>query len=130
MESGPLVPANRAVVQEMQPSPSPETARPPLLYASLGSQESGLGEYVRVLMKRKWTVLACLVTIVGVVAIASLRTTKVYEAGGSIVVRKPESGLMNFKDSGSLGMDYYDPTELDTEVKVIQSDLLALEVIK
>ena len=129
MEPGPLVPSNRRVVEEMQPAAT-SIGRPPALYANTWSQESALGEYARVLIKRKWTILACLVTIFGVVAIASLRTTKVYEASGSIVIRKPDSGLMNFKDSGSLSLDYYDPTELDTEVKIIQSDLLALEVIK
>ena len=130
METGPLVPTNRAVVQELQPAVAPEFSRLPTLYGNAGAQESSLGEYARVLIKRKWTVLACLATIFGLVAIASLRTTKVYEASGSIVIHKADSGLVNFKDSGTLSLDYYDPTELETEVKVIQSDLLALQVIK
>ena len=128
MESGPLVPANQAAAQPLQAVT--EIGRPPNLYANAWSQDSGLGEYARVLIKRKWTVLACMVTIFGVVAIASLRTTKVYEASGSIAVRKPDPGLANFKDAGTLTLDYYDPTELETEVRIIQSDLLALEVIK
>ena len=31
---------------------------------------------------------------------------------------------------GGLAVDYYDPTDLDTEVRILQSDLLALQVIK
>ena len=131
MESGPLVPGNHAVVHEMQPT-GYELGRfaNPRVYVDAGPRENALGEYARILIKRKWTVLACLFTIFGVVAIASLKTTKVYEAGGSIAINKADSGLVNFKDSGTLSLDYYDPSELETEVKIIQSDLLALQVVK
>ena len=32
------------------------------------------------------------------------------------------------KNSATFSLDYYDPTELETEVKILQSDLLALQV--
>jgi exopolysaccharide transport family protein len=102
----------------------------PRVYPELLSQESALGEYVRVLVKRKWTVLACLVTIFSLVAIASLKMTPVYEASGSIAINKPDSGLVNFNNSPTFSVDYYDPTEMETEVKILQSDLLALQVVK
>ena len=131
MDSGPLVQANNPTVREMQPAGA-EFGRPtgPRVYPELLSQESALGEYVRVLMKRKWTVLACLFTIFSVVAIASLKMTPVYEASGSIEINKPDSGLVNFSNSPTFNVDYYDPTELETEVKILQSDLLALQVVK
>ena len=131
MESGPLVQANTPTVREMQPA-GVDFGRPigPRLYPELVSQESALGEYVRVLMKRKWTVLACLFTVFSVVAIASLKMTPVYEASGSIAINKPDSGLVNFNNSPTFNLDYFDPTELDTEVKILQSDLLALQVVK
>jgi exopolysaccharide transport family protein len=102
----------------------------PRIYPELLSQESALGEYVRVLVKRKWTILACLIIIFSVVAIASLKMTPVYEASGSIAINKPDSGLVNFSNSPTFSVDYYDPTEMETEVKILQSDLLALQVIK
>jgi len=131
MDSGPLVQANTTTVREMQPA-GVDLGRPigPRVYPELISQESALGEYVRVLMKRKWTVLACLFTIFSVVAIASLKMTPVYEASGSIAINKPDSGLVNFNNSPTFNLDYFDPTELDTEVKILQSDLLALQVVK
>jgi succinoglycan biosynthesis transport protein ExoP len=131
MESGPLVQANTPTVREMQPA-GVDFGRSigPRLYPELVSQESALGEYVRVLMKRKWTVLACLFTVFSVVAIASLKMTPVYEASGSIAINKPDSGLVNFNNSPTFNLDYFDPTELDTEVKILQSDLLALQVVK
>jgi exopolysaccharide transport family protein len=131
MDSGPLVQANNPTVREMQPAGA-DFGRSigPRVYPELPSQESTLGEYLRVLIKRKWTVLACLFTIFSVVAIASLKMTPVYEASGSIEINKPDSGLVNFNNSPSFNVEYYDPSELETEVMILQSDLLALQVVK
>jgi exopolysaccharide transport family protein len=130
MDSGPLVPKT-PIVREMQPLGADlGRATGPRIYPELLSQESALGEYIRVLIKRKWTVLACLVTIFSMVAIASLKMTPIYEASGSIAINKPDSGLVNFSNSPTFSVDYYDPTEMETEVKILQSDLLALQVIK
>ena len=61
MDSGPLVQANNPTVREMQPAVADfGRSDGPRIYPELLSQESALGEYVRVLRKRKWTVLACL----------------------------------------------------------------------
>src|SRR5271165_6416105 len=131
MDSGPLVQANNPTVREMQPAGA-DFGRPisTRIYPELPSQESALGEYIRVLVKRKWTVLACLVTIFSLVAIASLKMTPIYEASGSIEINKPDSGLVNFSNSPTFNLDYYDPTEMETEVMILQSDLLALQVVK
>ncbi|HTC48076.1 MAG TPA: polysaccharide biosynthesis tyrosine autokinase [Candidatus Aquilonibacter sp.] len=131
MDSGPLVPSNTPIIREMQPLPA-DFGKPagPRIYPELVSQESALGEYVRVLAKRKWTILACLITIFSLVAIASLKMTPVYEASGSIAINKADSGLVNFNNSPTFNVDYYDPSELETEVKILQSDLLALQVVK
>ncbi len=129
MDSGPLVQANSSIVREMQPADIGRMtgAR---VYPELASQESAIRDYLRVLLKRKWTVLACLFTVFSVVAIASLKMTPVYEASGSIAINKPDSSLGNFNNSTTFNIDYYDPTDLETEVKILQSDLLALQVVK
>jgi exopolysaccharide transport family protein len=130
MALGPLVPHNEGF-REIQPAEHTELIKPvgPGLYTVLPSQESALREYLRVLLKRKWIILACLVGIFAAVAIASLRQTPVYEAVGRIAVNKADSNLITFKDSVPV-MDYYDPTDLDTEARILQSDLLALQVIR
>ena len=129
MDSGPLVQANNAAIRELQPAAAFDVGRSPRLYSDLPPQESAVGEYLRVLIKRKWIVVGCLLTIFTVVAIATLRQVPIYEATGSIAVKKPDSSL-NFKDANAISFDYYDPTEMETEVKILQSDLLALQVIK
>ena len=131
MEFGPLVPASSPLVREMQPGQGIDSGRSagPPLYPDLPSHDSALGEYVRVLIKRKWIVGTCLATIFSVVAIATLRMTPIYEANGTIEVNKPDASL-NFQNSATFSLDYYDPTELETEIKILQSDLLALQVIR
>src|SRR5208337_4789300 len=100
------------------------------LYNVLPAQESTLREYMRVLIKRKWMVISVMVGIFMAVAVASLRQTPVYEAVGRIAVNKADSHLVSFKDSAP-DTDYvYEQSDLDTEVRILQSDLLALQVIR
>jgi polysaccharide biosynthesis transport protein len=134
MEPGPLIQANSQTVREMQPGQGFDLGRsagPPNYpqHPQLPAHESAVGEYLRVLLKRKWLVGGCLATIFSVVAIASLRMTRVYEAGGTIAINKPDTSL-NFQNSATFSLDYFDPTELETEVKILQSDLLSLQVIR
>jgi len=136
MSLGPLVPRNDDPrngdrLRELQPNEAAELIKPfgSALYNVLPAQESTLREYLRVLIKRKWLVISCIVGIFTVVAIASLKQTPVYEAIGQIVVNKADPNLITFKDSMPV-VDYYDQSDLDTEVRILQSDLLALQVIR
>jgi succinoglycan biosynthesis transport protein ExoP len=131
MDSGSLIPASDPVVREIQPSQVLDLRKPtgPRLYPDLPSHESAISEPLRILRKRKWVILVCLATILSVVAIASLKMTPVYEAGGTIEINKPDATL-NFQNSATFSLDYFDPTELETEIKILQSDLLALQVIR
>ncbi|HVN19626.1 MAG TPA: polysaccharide biosynthesis tyrosine autokinase [Dongiaceae bacterium] len=131
MDLGPLAPSNTPNVREIQPSVNLDLARPldGRVYPILASEEPGAGEYFRILIKRKWVIITCFITIFSVVAIATLKTTPIYEASGTIAVNKPDATL-NFQNSATFSLDYFDPTELDTEVKILQSDLLAMQVIR
>jgi len=130
MALGPLVPRNDGL-RELQPGEQAEVFKPlgSALYNVLPMQESTLREYMRVLIKRKILVLSVIVGIFAVVAIASLRQTPIYEAQGSIAVNKSDSNVITFKDSVPV-VDYMEQSDLDTEVRILQSDLLALQVIR
>jgi exopolysaccharide transport family protein len=130
MDSGPLIPANGQGVREVQPAYPIEFSRQPQVYPTLPVQDSVLREYLRVLVKRKWVILSSVALIFAVVTIATLRSTPIYEASGSIAINKMEPEILNFKDSPNGGDYYYDPADLDTEVGILRSDLLALQVIK
>jgi succinoglycan biosynthesis transport protein ExoP len=131
MDSGHLVKPGTPAIREIVPGAQFEfNPRAPNVPAWLPPQESALREYLRVLIKRKWTVVGSLLIILSIVAIATLKMTPIYLARGSIAINKPDYNLVNFKDSANFGGEYYDPTDLDTEVNILQSDLLALQVIR
>jgi polysaccharide biosynthesis transport protein len=131
MDPSHLVKANASAIREAAPA-SPLEFGPvvPQLQPWLPPQESALREYLRVLIKRKWTVLGVLAAIFSIVAIASFKMTPIYEAVGRIAINRPDTNLVNFKDSNNSSPDYSDPSDMDTEVSILQSDLLALQVIK
>jgi len=133
MDSGPLIPVNGQVLREVQPDHPIELNRQlgPSAYSTLPGHDSALREYLRVLIKRKWLVASCVVIIFGVVALATMRSTRIYDAFGSIAINKTDPAIQSLKDPGAgASVDYYDPTDLDTEVRILKSDLLALQVIK
>ena len=133
MDSGPLIPVNGQVLREVQVDHPIELGRQlgPSPYFTLPGQDSALREYLRVLIKRKWLVLSCLAIIFGGVALATMRSTRIYDAAGTIAINKTDPAILNLKDSANGGAsEYYDPTDLDTEVRILKSDLLALQVIR
>ncbi len=131
MDSGSLLPANNPPAHDIQYPFPIELNRPGGPYLNLpgSAQDSLLREYLRVLIKRRWVVIGSVLLIFVAVAIATLRTTPIYDAGGSIAINKADPALLNFKDSAGAA-DYYDPTDLDTEASILKSDLLALQVIR
>jgi exopolysaccharide transport family protein len=142
MSLGPLVPRNSDPRSDVSQSSEGsrgllsgepgEFLRPigSALYNVLPAQESTLREYMRVLIKRKWIVISVAAGIFMAVAVASLRQTPVYDAVGRIAVNKADSNLIAFKDS-TPDTDYvYEQSDLDTEVRILQSDLMALQVIR
>lgn len=117
-------------LREMGPASMQISRNLAALHSGAATQDSILREYLRVLIKRKWVVLGTLAAIFGASLVATLRITPIYDAVGSIAINKPDPMLQNLRDSGNYNADYYDPTDLDTEVRILRSDLLALQVIK
>jgi exopolysaccharide transport family protein len=130
MDPSYIVKGSNPGLREVHPGQNYEYGQPTAVQAWHPPQESALREYLRVLIKRKFVVLGCLLAIFGAVLVASLKMTPIYEATGRIAINKPDNNLVTFKDSANAAVDYQDPTDLDTEVSILQSDLLALQVIK
>lgn len=128
MEIGPVFSGNPPVLRDVVTGPMQLTRNLTALHPAAPAQDSILRDYLRVLIKRVWVVVGTLAAVFGATLIASLRTTPVYDAVGSIAINKPDPILSNIRD-GNNSVDYYDPTDLDTEVRILRSDLLALQVI-
>jgi capsular exopolysaccharide synthesis family protein len=97
----------------------------------LQSQEPTLLDYLHVVVKRKWTILSCVVVVTVLVALVSFRQVPVYDAFGRIAINPSNSSALGFKtaeDSYSEDWDY--TVTLDTQAKILESDALALETSK
>jgi exopolysaccharide transport family protein len=129
MEPAPALTTSSQALREFVP-PLQVSRGLTMTHPALASNDSILRDYLRVLIKRKWLVLGSIAIVFGGSLIATLRTTPIYDAVGSIAINKPDPMLQSLRDSNSAGFDYYDPTDLDTEVRILRSDLLALQVVK
>jgi len=99
---------------------SPET--------ELATLEPSLLEYWRLLLKRKWTVVSCVVVITVLVAVHSFRATKLYDAVGRIAINH-QTDTLGLKGSASSYDDEDYTVNLDTQAKILESDAIALHVI-
>jgi capsular polysaccharide biosynthesis protein len=75
-------------------------------------------------------ILAILVTALAVTALASLKATKIYEAQGRIALLRDTTPVIGSHDSDASNEDWDYTVSLATQVNIIQSDNLALEVAK
>ena len=125
----PVFQPNTGALREVIAGPMQLTRNLAAIHPAAATQDSILRDYLRVLIKRIWVVLGTVAIIFGATLIASLRATPIYDAVGSIAINKPDPILSNIQN-GNTTIDYSDPTtDLDTEVRILKSDLLALQVI-
>src|SRR5437870_4586902 len=74
---------------------------PPGYYgnSSWTSAEPSVGQYWRILLKRKWTIFGAVVIVTTMATIASLRMTPIYEASGRIAMNPQNAEFLGFKST-------------------------------
>jgi len=92
-------------------------------------RERSLSDYWRILLKRKWTVIVSVVVVVTTAALISIRTTPIYDAVTRILISPQVSSPLNFKESNTTQATDDQQRDIDTKVKILQSDTLAELVI-
>jgi polysaccharide biosynthesis transport protein len=93
-------------------------------------RERSLGDYWRILLKRKWTVIVTTVVVLIVAALLSLRMTPIYEATTRIMVSPPTASPLDSKNV-STGPIYYQDLQqyINTQVRILQSESTAELVV-
>ena len=93
------------------------------------SSELGLSDYWRILLKRKWTIVTFVVVVVTAALLISWRMTPIYDGVARINWTRQAQNF--FKDDQSQGPAEAgnDPLSMETQVRIIGSDFLALDVI-
>ncbi len=127
--------------EQLQPGSSTALETPPELLPRTGyyppppesypdSREVGIIEYLAVLQKRKWTLIATVVVAITLAALISLRMTRLYEAVGRIAIFRESPPPLGSKDVDVSSDDLDYSVALDTQVNIIHSDSLALETAR
>jgi len=93
-------------------------------------REPHLLDYIIILRKHQWLILAFALTVVTVVTIATFKMKPVYEAMARVEVDKSSQNLLPFQNSNSF--DEYTDSEnyIETQTKILESETLALQTIK
>ena len=123
-------------VQRPELPPAEFDAGGPLIadvpFPRLISRESTLAETLFIVRKRKWVIIATAVVILTLASLVSVRTKPQYDAIARIALGREDNGNLGFKDAqgGNDAIDYDYTVSMDTQSKILQSDRIALEVIK
>lgn len=108
----------------------------PIIYNTynlrLKEEESPFLRHWYTVKRSKWTIIACALVITALATIATLKMTPLYESVGRISVQRDSGDTLGLKDfdQGSSTEDWDYNVALDTQVKVLQSDSLALLVVR
>jgi len=102
----------------------------PYGYSMEQTATNSLGDYWRVLLKRKWVFISCLIVAMTLTTVETARTKRVYEAAARINVGNGVDDILGFKNRSD-NTDNVDYTvTLETQSRVLQGDSLALLVIR
>ena len=94
-----------------------------------GRREPHLLDYVVLLRKHQWLILTFFVTVVTIVTIASFKMKPIYVASARVEIDRDTPSFTPFQESGEdevVDLDNY----IDTQVKILDSETLALQTIK
>lgn len=90
-------------------------------------QQIDLRDYLRVILKRKWTVITVFAVLVITVTIHAFTATPYYQASTRLIIDKENPNVVSIQEVLAVdsGTDYY-----QTQYKIIESRAVAREVIK
>ena len=99
-------------------------------YPYLAEEQSPLLHYWRILKKRRWTILATLAIVFALAVIATLKTTRLYQATSKVAIFPENPNVLGFKDLENGSPDYDYEVTLETQAAILRSDALAMKVIE
>jgi succinoglycan biosynthesis transport protein ExoP len=98
----------------------------------LHGQEHPLHYYWSTIVRRIWTILAVTLITTTIAVIATFKMVPEYKAVGRIAIQRESSDLLGFKSNfgqDSSGDDWDYTVALDTQVRVLESEALAMQTI-
>jgi polysaccharide biosynthesis transport protein len=85
-----------------------------------------------ILRKRKWVLFTTMLVVLTISIIQTARTTPLYDASARLAFYREDGDMLGMKDASNSGSteDFDYTVSLDTQARVIQSDVVALQVIR
>ncbi|HYE14462.1 MAG TPA: polysaccharide biosynthesis tyrosine autokinase [Pyrinomonadaceae bacterium] len=93
------------------------------------TEPAHLREYLAVVLKRKWLILSLAVVVTSLVAIQMYRLPSVYEAATTIQIEQRSRSVLQTGRAGDLVIKSSDPTYWQTQLKKLETQKLARQVI-
>ena len=121
---------NSGEAEALEPIDQPAIAGQQSVYPYFVQQESPLLHYWRTLKKRRWTVAATFGIIFALSVIATLNTTRLYQATSKVAIFPENPNVLGFKDQENSSPDYQYDVTLETQAAILRSDALAMKVIE
>lgn len=84
--------------------------------------------YLRVVRKRWWTILAAFVIVVMTAAINMFTEDPLYQANARMIIEKSNPNIVSIQEV--MAIDTWDPDYKETQFKIIESRVVARQVIK
>ncbi len=91
----------------------------------MDEKEIHLRDYIKVILKRKNTVITFFVVVFVVVLIGTISTTPLYKATNKIVIEKTDPGVF----IGNYGYTHHDPQFQETQYQLIKSVAVSRKVV-
>ena len=94
------------------------------------AREHSLSDYWRILQKRKWTVILAVVVVVTMATLVTLRMTPIYDAVTRILISPQILSPLNMKENNVSQAEDDQQRDIETKVRILQSDTMAELVIR
>jgi succinoglycan biosynthesis transport protein ExoP len=121
----------RSVVQPFpQATPAPPKRRDDAADSSVSDRadEAGMSDYLRVLVKRRWTAASTFLIVLGSITIYTFTATPVYEARVRLLIETENPNVVSFQEvieQNKASSDYY-----QTQYRILESRALAQRTLE
>lgn len=97
-------------------------------YSRYGNQaETNVREYLHIVLKRKWLILSLVLVITSLVSIQAYREPSIYQGTTTIRIEPKQGSIL--QTGGGLVVNQTDPNFWGTQLKLLQSPVLARQVV-
>src|SRR5918994_136675 len=98
-------------------------------YSRYGNQgaETNVREYFYIILKRKWLILSLVLVITSLVTIQAYREPSIYQGSTTIRIEAKQGSIL--QTGGALVINQTDPNFWGTQLKLLQSPVLARQVV-